>query len=177
MRIEKDGFFAHQVMWNGWVDTENHQTHIIGHWNYPLDTVKPVYVVSTGEEVELFLNGESLGKGNRDYNFLFTFDKVAFKPGKLEAVSYDKKGKELSRCTLATAGEPANLKLTVIQNPDGFQADGADMALIQVEVVDREGKRPLDNRIIKFNLKGEVEWRGGIAQGENNYILSKNLLS
>ena len=176
MRIEKDGFFAHQVMWNGWVDTENHQTHIIGHWNYPLDTVKPVYVVSTGEEVELFLNGESLGKGNRDYNFLFTFDKVAFKPGKLEAVSYDKKGKELSRCTLATAGEPANLKLTVIQNPDGFQADGADMALIQVEVVDREGKRcPLDNRIIKFNLKGEAEWRGGIAQGENNYILSKNL--
>lgn len=93
MRIEKDGFFAHQVMWNGWVDTENHQTHIIGHWNYPLDTVKPVYVVSTGEEVELFLNGESLGKGNRDYNFLFTFDKVAFKPGKLEAVSYDKKEK------------------------------------------------------------------------------------
>ncbi len=176
MRIEKDGFFAHQVMWNGWVDTENHQTHIIGHWNYPLDTVKPVYVVSTGEEVELFLNGESLGKGNRDYNFLFTFDKVAFKPGKLEAVSYDKKGKEVSRCTLATAGEPANLKLTVIQNPDGFQADGADMALIQVEVVDREGKRcPLDNRIIKFDLKGEAEWRGGIAQGENNYILSKNL--
>lgn len=75
------------------VDTENHQTHIIGHWNYPPDTeVKPVYVVSTGEEVELFLN-ESLGKGNRDYNFLFTFDKVAFKPGKLEAVSYDKKEK------------------------------------------------------------------------------------
>ena len=50
------------------------------------------------------------------------------------------------------------------------------MALIQVEVVDREGKRcPLDNRIIKFDLKGEAEWRGGIAQGENNYILSKNL--
>lgn len=45
----------------------------------------------------------------------------------------------MSRCTLATAGEPTNLKLTVIQNPDGFQADGADMALIQVEVVDREG--------------------------------------
>ena len=57
----------------------------------------------------------------------------------------------MSRCTLATAGEPANLKLTVIQNPDGFQADGADMALIQVEVVDREGKRcPLDNRLNSF---------------------------
>ena len=176
MRIEKDGFFAHQVMWNGWVDTEADQTYIIGHWNYPENTVKPVYVVSTGEEVELFLNGHSLGKGEREYQFLFTFEKVTFKPGKLEAVSYDKAGKELSRYTLTTAGEPAKIKLTAMQNPEGFQANGADMALIQVEIVDKEGRRcPLDNRVISFTLNGEAEWRGGIAQGENNYILSTNL--
>ncbi len=41
-------------MWDGWVDTEKDQTYIIGHWNYPDNTVKPVQVVSTGEEVELF---------------------------------------------------------------------------------------------------------------------------
>lgn len=176
MRIEKDGFFVHQVMWNGWVDTESEQTYIIGHWNYPANVIKPVYVVSTGEVVELFLNGRSLGRGEREYNFLFTFDKVAFQPGKLEAVSYDKSGKELSRYTLVTTGEPAKIKLTAIQNPEGFHADGADMALIQVEIVDKDGRRcPLDNRIIKFDLHGEAEWRGGIAQGENNYILSKDL--
>lgn len=176
MRIEKDGFFAHQVMWNGWVDTEKHQTYIIGHWNYPENTVKPVYVVSTGEDVELFLNGQSLGKGKREYNFLFTFNNVTFKPGILEAVSYDKAGKVLSRYALHTVGEPVGLKLTVIQNPEGFQADGADMALVQIEVVDKEGKRcPLDNRMIEFDLQGEAEWRGGIAQGENNYILSRSL--
>ena len=176
MRIEKDAFYAHQVMWDGWVDTEKDQTYIIGHWNYPENTVKPVQVVSTGEEVELFLNGNSLGKGKRQYNFLFTFDNVAFKPGKLEAVSYNKAGKEISRYALNTAGEPASLKLTAIQNPEGFHADGADMTLIQVEVVDKDGQRcPLDNRTIQFTLKGQAEWRGGIAQGENNHILDTNL--
>ena len=176
MRIEKDAFYAHQVMWDGWVDTEKDQTYIIGHWNYPDNTVKPVQVVSTGEEVELFLNGNSLGKGKRQYNFLFTFDNVAFKPGKLEAVSYNKAGKEISRYAVNTAGEPASLKLTAIQNPEGFHADGADMALIQVEVVDKDGKRcPLDNRTVQFTLNGHAEWRGGIAQGENNHILDTNL--
>lgn len=176
MRIEKDAFYAHQVMWDGWVDTEKYQTYIIGHWNYPENTVKPVQVVSTGEEVELFLNGNSLGKGKRQYNFLFTFDNVTFKPGKLEAVSYNKAGKEISRYAVNTAGEPASLKLTAIQNPEGFHADGADMALIQVEVVDKDGKRcPLDNRTVQFTLNGHAEWRGGIAQGENNHILDTNL--
>jgi beta-galactosidase len=176
MRIEKDAFFAHQVMWNGWVDTEEDNTYIIGHWNYPANTVKPVYVVSTGEEVELFLNGQSLGKGKREYNFLFTFDNVAFKAGKLEAVSYNKAGKEISRYAVSTVGEPAGLKLTTIQNPEGFHADGTDLALIQVEVVDKDGKRcPLDNRTIQFDLKGNAEWRGGIAQGKDNYILNTNL--
>lgn len=176
MRIEKDAFYAHQVMWDGWVDTEKDQTYIIGHWNYPDNTVKPVQVASTGEEVELFLNGNSLGKGKRQYNFLFTFDNVAFKPGKLEAVSYNKAGKEISRYAVNTAGEPASLKLTAIQNPEGFHADGADMTLIQVEVVDKDGQRcPLDNRTIQFTLKGQAEWRGGIAQGKNNHILDTNL--
>ena len=176
MRIEKDGFYAHQVMWNGWVDTDKFQTYIIGHWNYPKNTVKPIYVVSNGENVELFLNGQSLGKGKREYNFLFTFDKVSYQPGKLEAVSYDKGGKEVSRYMISTVGEPAKLKLTAIQNTEGCHADGADMALIQVEVVDNNGKRcPLDNRTIQFTLKGNAEWRGGIAQGKNNHILDTNL--
>ncbi len=177
LRIPKDGFFAHQVMWNNtWVDKEGAQTYIVGHWNYDDGTVKPVYVVSNGEDVELFLNGESLGKGKRDYNFLFTFEDVAYKPGELVAVSYDKNGKEESRYTLSTAGAPARLRLTTIENPDGFRADGSDVALIYFEVVDKEGRRcPLDNRQVRFDVAGPAEWRGGIGQGPDNYILSKTL--
>lgn len=177
MRIAKDAFFAHQVMWlDAWVDNEGQRTHIVGHWNYPAQTVKPVYVISNGEDVELFLNGESLGHGKRDYNWLFTFDNVEFKPGELVAVSYDSEGKEVSRAVLETAGEPAAIRLTAIENPEGFHADGADMALIEFEVVDAQGRRcPLDNRMINFTLDGPAEWRGGIAQGPDNFILSKSL--
>lgn len=176
MRIPKDPFFAHQVMWDGWVDIENPRIHIVGHWNYNDTVVKPVYVVSNTEQVELFLNGKSLGRGEQKYRFLYTFDRVAFEPGKLEAVGYDENGKECCRAQLQTAGRPEQIKLSVIQNPKGWKADGADMVLLQVEVTDKDGLRcPLANDKIHFELEGPAEWRGGIAQGPDNYILSKDL--
>ena len=164
MRIPKDAYFVHQVMWNGWVTPEEDGSHIIGHWNYDKGTVKPVYVVSTGDDVELFVNGKSLGHGKRSYQYLYTFDKVAFEEGKLEAVSY-RKGKEVSRSSIETVGSPDHLKVSVMENPLGFKADGADMALVQVEVVDAKGRRcPLDNRMVNFNLSGEGQWLGGLTR-------------
>lgn len=176
MRIPKDPFFAHQVMWDGWVDIENPRIHIIGHWNYKEGIVKPVYVVSSAEKVELFLNGTSLGYGNRDHHFLYTFENVAFAAGKLEAVGYDENGTECCRTHLQTAGEPEQIKLSLIQSPNGWKADGADMVLLQVEVMDKDGRRcPLANDLIHFDVEGPAEWRGGIAQGKDNFILSKDL--
>ena len=172
MRIPKDAFFVHQVMWSGWVDDETPRTYIIGHWNYDkaqgsVDKApvrKPVYVVSTGDEVELFLNGRSLGKGRQDYRYLFTFDDVPFEPGTLEAVASDG-----SRYKLETAGKPYQLKLTAIRNPEGVKADGADMVLFQVDVVDQQGRRcPLDDRMIHFGLWGEGKWIGGIGTRNNS---------
>lgn len=176
MRIPKDAFFAHQVMWDGWVDLEQPRIHIIGHWNYKDDTTKPVYVVSSADKVELFLNGKSLGEGEKDYNFLYTFKDVKFEAGKLEAIGYDETGKECCRTALQTAGKPEQIKLSLIQSPNGWKADGADMVLLQVEVLDKDGRRcPLANDLIHFDLEGPAEWRGGIAQGKDNYILSKDL--
>lgn len=176
MRIPKDPFFAHQVMWDGWVDTECPRIYIVGHWNYNDTVVKPIYVVSSADKVELFLNGKSLGNGERDYHFLYTFKDIAFVPGRLEAVGYDEKGKECCRTQLQTAGKPEQIQLSFIQSPEGWKADGADMVLFQVEVMDKDGNRcPLANDLIHFEVEGPAEWRGGIAQGENNYILSKDL--
>lgn len=175
MRIPKDSYFAHQVMWDGWVDTENPRLHIVGHWNYEPGVVKPVYVVSNTDSVALFLNGKPMGQAQRDYHFLFTFDKIAFTPGVLEAVGYND-GKEAARMQLRTAGKPAKLKLSAIQHPKGWKADGADLVLLQVEVADAEGNRcPLANNLIHFMVEGPAEWRGGIAQGSDNYILSEKL--
>lgn len=175
MRIPKDSYFAHQVMWDGWVDTENPRLHIVGHWNYEPGVVKPVYVVSNTDSVALFLNGKPMGQAQRDYHFLFTFDKIAFTPGVLEAVGYND-GKEAARMQLRTAGKPAKLNLAAIQHPKGWKADGVDLVLLQVEVVDAEGNRcPLANDLIHFTVEGPAEWRGGIAQGPDNYILSEKL--
>ena len=176
LRIPKDGFFAHKVMWDGWVDIEKEHTYIMGHWNYSPDVVKPVYVVSTGDKVELFVNGKSKGFGKQDYRFLFTFEKVQWEEGTIEAVSYNEFGKELSRYSIKTVGEPERLKLTLIHGPEGLFADGADLAMIQVEVVDSNGNRcPLANNKISFDLQGPAEWRGGIAQAADNYVLAKAL--
>ena len=163
MRIPKDAFYAHQVMWNGWVEPEAQQTYIVGHWNYDKATVKPVYVVSTADEVELFVNGKSIGKGKRNYRFLHTFDNVTFEPGTIEAV-----GSDGSSYKLETVGEPSQLRLTVIENPEGMKADGADMALVEVEVIDENGHRcPLANNMVHFTIDGAGQWIGGIAARNN----------
>ena len=163
MRIPKDAFFVHQVLWNGWVEPEEAKTYIIGHWNYVNDVQKPVYVVSTADSVELFLNGKSLGHGKQSYRYLFTFDNVKYEPGTLEAV-----GSDGSHNKLETAGEPYQQRLTTISNPEGTKADGADMVLFEVEVVDKQGHRcPLDDRMIHFELEGEGQWIGGIATRNN----------
>lgn len=176
MRIPKDAFYTHQVMWDGWVDIEQPRIHIIGHWNYKEDVIKPVYVVSGADKVELFLNGKSLGEGEREYHFLYTFKDVQFETGKLEAIGYDETGKECCRTELQTAGKPEEIRLTCVQSPDGWKADGADMVLLQVEVMDKHGRRcPLANDLIHFEVEGPAEWCGGIAQGKDNYILSKDL--
>jgi hypothetical protein len=203
MRLPKDAYYADQAMWDGWVDVEHPGMHLIGHWNYAPGTVKPVYVVSTASRVELKLNGRSLGDGVLSSGFLFTFDGVSYEPGTLRAIGYDARGKEIVSAELRTAGPPAALRLTPHTGPGGLRADGADMALVDVEVVDAQGNRcPTAHHMVHFTLRGAAEWRGGIAQGsaapvplnaapdghhglaaappapllhEDNYILSKAL--
>ncbi|MBR1487513.1 MAG: DUF4982 domain-containing protein [Bacteroidales bacterium] len=174
LRIPKDTYFAHQVMWDGWVDIENPRIYIVGHWNYEPGTVKPVYVVSNTETVKLFLNGRELPAPEQEYHFLFTYKDVPYVPGKLEAVGYNG-DREVARYSIETVGAPVALKLTKLEDPAGWRADGADVALVQVEVVDAQGRRcPLANDMIHYDLQGPAEWRGGIAQGPDNYILAKD---
>ena len=176
MRLPKDGYFAHQVMWDGWVDPEKPHTHIVGHWNYAPGTNKNVYVISSAERVELFVNDRSIGFGEQSSRFLFTFENVEWQPGTLRAVGYDARGTKITEDSKRTAGQLSSLRLTVRNGPRGLIADGADVALVDVEVIDAEGNRcPTALNTIKFSLSGPAEWRGGIAQGPANGILSKTL--
>ncbi|KAL4754972.1 hypothetical protein BDW72DRAFT_212487 [Aspergillus terricola var. indicus] len=156
---------AHLVMWDNWVDIERISGHIIRHWNYNATTTKDIFVVSTAERVELTLNDNSMGWGRQSSRFLYTFSNVTWEAGTLKAFGYydDKR-------------VPSSIRLTPRTAPDGFVANGADIALVDVEVIDEDGQRvPIALNEINFTLSGEATWRGGIAQGPENYILSRTL--
>ena len=184
VRLAKDPWFAHQVMWGGWVNSDAPRSHIIGHWNYPAGTVKPIQVVSNGDRVDLFLNGRSLGQGVRSDGFLFSFADIAFAPGELKAVaSYD--DGRTSEDVVQTAGPPVALRLTPHLGPRGLVADGNDLMLVDVEVVDADGRRvPTAFDPVSFKLDGPAAWKGGIAQkvgadgdrkATDNYVLATTL--
>jgi hypothetical protein len=176
LRIKKDNYYANQVMWNGWVDIEHPGMHIIGHWNYAPGTVKDVYVVSSAEKVELRLNGKSLGFGEQSSRFLFTFKDIRWQPGTISAVGYGAVGKQVITAAITTAGAPAAIRLKAITGPKGLQANGQDLALVEAEVIDARGNRcPTALSLLNFTVEGPAEWRGGMAQGPDNYILSKQL--
>jgi len=176
MRIPKDGFYAHQVMWDGWVDAERPRIHLMGHWNYEPGVRKNIYVVSNAEKAELFVNDVSMGFGEQSSRFLYTFKDIEWKQGTIRAVGYDGEGNKACETERKTAGKPQQIRLTARTGPRGFRADGADIALVDVEVADAEGNRcPTALNMIDFELTGPAEWRGGIAQGPENYILSKTL--
>jgi beta-galactosidase len=174
LRIKKQNFYANQVMWDGWVNPEKQRIHIIGHWNYELGVKKDIYVVSTTDEVELKVNGISQGYGMKSNGFLFTFKSIEWKPGTITAIGYNGSRKTICSTSLTTAGQPVALRLSEIKRPTAFAADGHDLDLVEVEVVDAEGNRcPTALNMVHYTIDGPAEWRGGMAMGPGNFILSK----
>jgi beta-galactosidase len=185
VRIPKEMFYVSRVMQN-----EQPDLHIIGHWNYPADTKKTMYVAANHcDKVELFLNGKSLGvqtkptvfvdllnpraqgSENNESNstgFVYAFPDVKFVPGTLKAVA-SMGGKVVAQQEIQTAGEPKAIKLTLHTGPNGLMADGSDVALIDFEVVDAQGRRcPTDEARVDFSVTGPVVWRGGFNAGKLN---------
>jgi beta-galactosidase len=142
--------------------------------------VKTNYVVANTESVELFVNRKSLGVNAKPENgYIFAFPDVEFAPGTLRAVGRNG-GKTVAEEELATAGPPAQIKLTSIVGPQGLQADGQDVALIDFEVVDAKGQRvPTDDARVDFTISGPGIWRGGYNSGRidstNNLYLNTEL--
>jgi beta-galactosidase len=165
VRLPKEAYYVCQAMFR-----DDPQVHIIGHWTYPEKTRKTIYVASNGEEVELFVNGKSLGRGAVSERYLFTFPDVPFEPGEIKAVAY-RNGRSVATQALRTAGAPAALKLTPITNAGGLCADGSDVALVDVEAVDANGERcPTFQQRVDFECRGPGIWRGGYNSGKTNSI-------
>jgi len=169
VHLPKEIYFTHRVMQNDHPDI-----HILGHWSYPAGadtkkTVKTIYVISNTQSVELLVNGKSHGVNAQPVNgYVFAFPDVEFAPGSLKAVGRND-GKSVAQEELATAGPPAQIKLTPMVGPRGLEADGQDVALIDVEVVDAKGQRcPTDDNRIDFAVTGPAVWRGGYNSGKTD---------
>ena len=175
LRIKKQNFYANQVMWDGWVNPEKQHLHIIGHWNYAKGVTKDIYVVSTAEKVELKLNGRSLGYGVKSDGFLFTFKNVKWEKGNLWATGYDAHDNPVCAHQLNTVHEPFALRLQLVPRPTDFIADGHDLQLVEVEVINDQNSRcDTALNMINYTIDGPAEWRGGMAMGPGNYILEKS---
>jgi beta-galactosidase len=149
--LPKDRYFLYQSVW-----TSAPMVHLLPHWNWPGREGQPVPVMAytNAEQVELFLDGVSLGKRTKgkdlvrlpvgeSVNGTGTFDSpyrlswdVPYTPGTLRAVAY-RGGREVARTEVRTAGAPARLSLAV--NRDTIAADGRDLAFVTVRVEDANG--------------------------------------
>ncbi|MEO7577523.1 MAG: DUF4982 domain-containing protein, partial [Massilia sp.] len=132
--------------------------HLLPHWNWPerVGQVTPVHLYTSGDEAELFLNGQSLGRkkrGPRDYRL--RWDDVVYQPGTLKAVVY-KAGKPWAEDTVKTTGAAAKLALT----PDraSLRADGTDLSFVTVAITDKDGKTvPRTHNPVRFTVSGPGE--------------------
>lgn len=146
----KNIYYYYQSWWS-----DKDVLHISPHWNWPGKEGKPidVWVNTNADDVEMFLNGKSMGKKVMPRNSHLRWN-VNYEPGILEAVAY-KKGKRLAT-KVETTGKPAEVVLTPYKTT--MLADGKDATVINVSVFDNKGREVPDaNNLIKFSLKGDAK--------------------
>ncbi|KAF9876166.1 beta-galactosidase [Colletotrichum karsti] len=135
--FKKERFWLYQSRWR----QDFPMAHIVPHWNWPNRTgeITPVHVFSSGDEAELFINGESFGRREqeRDAGFYrFKWDDVKYEPGEVHVVTY-KNGKEWANDTVRTTGDATGLRLKADRT--SIAADGEDLSFVTVEIVDSDG--------------------------------------
>jgi len=152
--FKKDRFYLYQSHWR----PELPMAHILPHWNWPerVGQVTPVFVYTSGDSAELFLNGKSLGlKKKGEHEFRLRWDDVVYQPGELKAVAY-KNGRKWATDVVKTTGAPA--KLLLAADREKIAADGQDLSFITVTVADKGGQLvPRSKNHITFTVEGPGE--------------------
>ncbi|MEM0965859.1 MAG: glycoside hydrolase family 2 TIM barrel-domain containing protein [Verrucomicrobiota bacterium] len=151
--LPKDHFWFYQSQW-----TDEPMVHILPHWTHRfLDpgTVVPIVAYSNCDEVELFLNGESLGRKTEDPEWLEFVWQVPYVPGELKAVGYDN-GEPVAQMIWHTAGSPVALRLET--NNDHLKADRLDTATITYQAIDADGSNvPWTMNRVDFKFDGPIK--------------------
>ena len=152
----KNIYYYYQSWW-----TDKDVLHISPHWNWsqtPVEKGKEgipvdVWINSNADNVELFLNGKSLGKKDMPRNKHLQWN-VIYEPGTLEAIAY-KKGKKIT-AKVETTGEPNEVVITPYKTT--MLADGKDATVINVTVVDKQGREVPDaDNLVRFSISGNAK--------------------
>lgn len=170
--IEKSGG---NIQWNG---INVSAGKLSENWNREAGEQVSLYTYTNGDEVELFLNGKSLGvkKNSNDPKLRarIKWDDIAYAPGALLAVAR-KNGKVVARHQVETTGEAVALKL--VPDAENWHADGKDLMHVRVYAVDKKGRRVLNVKDAKafdkltFTVKGDAN----IVAVDNGNIASDEL--
>ena len=170
--IEKSGG---NIQWNG---INVSAGKLSENWNREAGEKVSLYTYTNGDEVELFLNGKSLGvkKNSNDPKLRarIKWDNVAYAPGTLVAVA-KKNGKVVARHQIETTGEAVALKL--VPDVETWHADGKDLMHVRIYAVDKKGRRVLNMKDAKafdkltFQVKGDAN----IVAVDNGNIASDEL--
>ena len=158
----KDIYYMYQSEW-----TDNDVLHIFPHWNWQKgDTIDVWAYYNDADEVELFLNGKSLGKKSKKGDDLHISWRVTYEPGTLRAISR-KDGEKVLERTIKTAGPPAQIEL--VPDKEEFKTDGNDLVFVTVNILDKEGVfAPRADNLVKFEVSGG----GKIVGVDNGYQAS-----
>jgi len=152
--FKKDRFFLYQARWR----PDLAMAHILPHWNWPgrEGQVTPVFVYTSGDEAELFLNGRSLGRKKLDpLQYRLRWDDVKYQPGELKVVAY-KRGQKWAEDVVRTTGPAA--KILMAADRTALKADGADLAFVTVTIADANGLQvPQSKNLAKFEIAGPGE--------------------
>ena len=176
----KDRYYLYQSQW-----TKAPMVHVLPHWNWAGQQGKPIPVMAytNAEEVELLLNGRSLGRQKKgepyvmpvhqkvsdDLHFTTKYRlvwQVPYQPGTLEAVAY-RGGKPVAKSVVKTAGAPARIALA----PDRarIKADGEDLSFVTVRIEDADGSLvPGADNLVRFTVEGQ----GSLAAVDNGNAAS-----
>ncbi|PYT04509.1 MAG: glycoside hydrolase family 2 [Acidobacteria bacterium] len=144
----KDAYYMYQSEW-----TKEPVLHLFPHWNWQTGQTVDVWAYFNTEEVELFLNGRSLGVKRKSGDELHAMWRVRFEPGTLRAVARTG-GRVVLTDEVPTAGRPA--KIILVPDRRRIRADGKDLSFVTVKVVDDKGALVPDaDNLVKFQISGE----------------------
>lgn len=160
----KDVYYLYQSEW-----TTKPVLHLFPHWNWNKgDSVDVWAYYNNADEVELFLNGKSLGSKSKTKDVLHVKWRVPYQPGLLKAVS-TKNGKVILTKEIRTSGAPATIQL--IADRTKLKANGTDMSFITARLLDKHGNLvPNTDQLIQFTVTG-----AGFLAGTDNGFQADSL--